>query len=229
MPEPPDGYASVEAGATHEGPLNDEGRVSNVETRRDPPRGRAGKSALREIVETVLVALVIALLIRHFIVEVFVVEGHSMEPTLHHGERLLVNKFIYRFRAPQRGDIIVFRYPYGSGRDFIKRVIAVGGDRVEARDDVVYVNGKPLDEPYLRYRHTGTWAPRVIPPGFLWVMGDNRDNSEDSRVFGEISLQYVKGKAFLRFWPFQRWSTLAADSSPPAFTALAQAQARPGS
>lgn len=199
MPQPPEGY-----------PVTEESAPVDAGTHRSPPRGTKGKSALREVVETVVIALLIALAIRHYVVEVFVVDGHSMEPTLRDGERLLVNKFIYRFHPPERGDIVVFRYPYGPGRrDFIKRVIAVAGDRIEARGDVVYVNGQPLDEPYLRFRHTGTFKARVVPPGTIWVMGDNRDNSEDSRAFGEISLQYVKGKAFLRFWPLDRWDLLS--------------------
>lgn len=206
VPEQPDPKVEEPAGG---------GREEKQSLLPEGPRPRR-KHPLREAVETVVIALLIALVIRTFVVEVFVVEGGSMEPTLHTGERLLVNKFIFNpwfGRKPQPGDIIVFRYPRQKDRDFIKRVVAVAGDRVEIRHGVVYVNGKPLDEPYLQYRDTGDWAPREVPPDSVWVLGDNRANSEDSRYFGEVPLENIKGLAFLRFWPPNRWRVFTAPAA----------------
>lgn len=170
-----------------------------------PRRQDRRKHPLREMIETVAVALVIALLIRHFVVEVFVVDGRSMEPTLVTGERLLVNKFVYRLRAPVQGEVIVFRYPRNPDRDFIKRVIGVTGDTVEVRDSTVYVNGEPLTEPYVRYQDPSNRPPVTVGADAVWVLGDNRNNSEDSRFFGQVPLDHIKGRAFLRFWPPGRW------------------------
>lgn len=162
--------------------------------------GRAGR-LLREFVETVLVAVLLALVVRAFVVESFEVQGHSMEPTLHDGERLLVNKFIYRFADPAPGDIVVFRYPLGTDRDFIKRVIAGPGQRVRIEEGRVFVDGRPLDEPYVLRRDGYSMPEREVPPGHLFVLGDNRANSEDSRIFGFVPLHLVVGKAMLVYWP----------------------------
>lgn len=159
------------------------------------------KSPFREMAETVLIALVIALLIRTFVVEVFVVEGRSMVATLHGGERLLVNKFIYRMREPRRGEIIVFRYPRQPDRDFIKRVMALAGDTIEVRQGKVYVNGQLVPEAATAQPDAKDYPAKTVPPDSVWVMGDNRNSSEDSRFFGEVPLGNIKGLAFLRFWP----------------------------
>lgn len=181
-----------------------------------PAAAERRRNPVREVVETIVIALLIALVIRHFVVEVFVVDGKSMEPTLFTGERLLVNKFVYRLRNPRPGDIIVFRYPKNPERDFIKRVVAVEGDTVEIAEGVVYVNGNELDEPYVEYRDTSGIEPQVVPEGAVWVLGDNRNNSEDSRYFGEVPLENIKGRAFFRFWPPGRWHTFpAGPESPP--------------
>ncbi len=158
-------------------------------------------TALRETVETILVALLLALLLRGFVVDSIVVQGYSMEPSLHHGERLLVNKIVYRFRPPERGDVVVFRYPLDPSRDFIKRVVGRPGDRVEVMDGVVYINGQPVDEPYVNNLGGSNLGPQVIPPDTLFVMGDNRINSEDSRYFGPVPVKSIKGRAFFIFWP----------------------------
>lgn len=168
------------------------------------------KNPIREVLETVAIALILALLIRTFAFEVFVVDGVSMETTLHDNERLLVNKFVYRFRSPRPGDIVVFKYPRDPRRDFIKRTIAVAGDTVEIRDGQVFVNGTPLAEDYITRAGHSDFPRFVVPPDSIFVLGDNRNNSQDSRVFGEVPLRNVKGKAFIRFWPLTRIRWFAA-------------------
>jgi len=162
---------------------------------------------IRELVETIVIALILALLIRTFVVESFLVQGSSMEATLHDGERLLVNKLAYRFGEPKQGDIIVFRYPKDPSRDFIKRVIAVPGDTVEISEGQVLLNGAPLDEPYVRHFSYDSMGPLQVDEGEVFVLGDNRTNSDDSRFFGTVPLPNIKGRAFLVYWPLQyiRW------------------------
>lgn len=172
---------------------------------------KAKKSELREMVEIIVIALLIALLIRHFLVEVFVVDGRSMEPTLSTGERLLVNKLVYRFREPGQGEIIVFRYPRNPRRDFIKRVVAVGGDTVHIVDGRVFVNEQQLDEWYVLHADHLSYGPYTVPANTVFVLGDNRLNSEDSRSFQEVSLRSVKGRVLLRFWPPRRFQLFTAD------------------
>jgi len=156
---------------------------------------------IRETAETILVALVLALLLRGFVVDSIVVQGYSMEPGLRHGERILVNKLVYRFRPPERGDIVVFRYPLDPSRDFIKRVVGQPGDVIEVRQGEVFVNNQSFEEPYVRSPGTSNLGPQTVPEGSLFVLGDNRTNSEDSRYFGPIPKNSLKGKAFLIFWP----------------------------
>jgi signal peptidase I len=156
---------------------------------------------LRDILEIVLLALMLAIVIRVFVVETFLVDGPSMEPTMYTNERLLVLKLAYRVAEPKRGDIVVFRYPFDTSRDFIKRVIAQGGDTIEIRLGRVYVNGQLRDEPYVQNPGLYQMSATKIPEGFLFVMGDNRVNSEDSRMFGPIKADLVKGKAIVRIWP----------------------------
>jgi signal peptidase I len=159
---------------------------------------------------SILVAVVLALFIRYFIVELYLVDGSSMEPTLHNSQRLVVNKFIYHFKAPERGDVVVFRYPADPSRDFIKRVIAVGGDAVEVKDGRVFVNGQLQNEPFILEKTRGTYPLTTVPEGHIFAMGDNRNNSKDSRFpdVGFVSLELLKGKAFLVFWPFNQMKTL---------------------
>ncbi len=160
------------------------------------------KQFLRESAETVIIALVLALLIRGFLVESFLVQGYSMEPTLHDGERLLVNKLAYRLEAPERGDIVVFRYPLNPKRDFIKRVVGTPGDTIEIRHNQVFLNGQPLKEDYiLPDRYPRNYQPVTVRPGTVYVLGDNRGNSEDSRIFGVVPIENIKGRAFLVYWP----------------------------
>jgi signal peptidase I len=169
-----------------------------------PPPGKR-KGPIRELVETVVVALVIALLVRTFLVEVYRVEGSSMAATLQTGERLLVNKFVYPYvHLPRPGDIIVFQYPRQPDRDFIKRVVAVQGDKVAIRAGKVYVNGRLFPEAPSALVADDERGEQVVPPDSVWVLGDNRNNSEDSRYFGEVPLKNIQGLAFFRMWPLTR-------------------------
>lgn len=171
-----------------------------------PPPGKR-KTPLRELIETLVLALVIALVIRTFIVEVYKVEGSSMESTMHTGERVLVNKFLFQWvRPPQPGDIIVFKYPRQPDRNFIKRVVAVAGDKVEMKAGKVYVNQRIFLEAATVLPTDQDAPAAVVPEDSIWVMGDNRNNSEDSRYFGEVPLQNIRGLAFFRFWPPQNIS-----------------------
>lgn len=164
----------------------------------------------RDWLVSIVVAVVLAFLIRTFIVELYIVDGPSMLPTLESHERLVVNKFIYRVRPPEHGEILVFRYPRDPSRDFIKRVIAVPGDSIEIRDHRVFLNDQLLSEPYIREPTLSTYPKAVVPPGTVFVMGDNRNNSEDSRFVdvGFVPYDLIKGKAMLVFWPFSNFKTL---------------------
>ena len=157
----------------------------------------------KDWIVSIAAAIAVALLIRTFIVELYVVDGPSMRPTLQHEERLVVNKFIYYFRDPQKGEVVIFRYPR-------KRVIATAGDTIEIKDGHVYVNDQLLREDYILEK-TRTEYPKVtIPEGTIFVMGDNRNNSEDSRFpdVGFVPLKLVKGEAVLVFWPVDELKTL---------------------
>lgn len=155
-------------------------------------------------------AVIVALLIRHFIVELYVVDGPSMQPTLQDGERLVVNKFIYHWRDPLKGEVIIFRYPRDHNRDFIKRVIATGGDTIEIKDGHVYVNDALVNEDYIAEKTRTEYPKQTVPEGTLFVCGDNRRNSLDSRFpdVGFVPLELVKGKAALIFWPVANFASL---------------------
>ncbi len=186
---------------------------------------KSKKEILKEYLQAIITALIIALFIRTYVVQAFKIPSGSMVPTLLVGDHLLVNKFIYgiklpfsdkrilTIRKPQRGDIIVFRYPEDPSRDFIKRVIAVEGDVIEERNKVVYVNGVPLNEPYVQHtdrRLSSPFEPRdnfgpfIVPKNKLFVMGDNRDQSYDSRYWGYVDMKDVKGKALILYWSWDR-------------------------
>lgn len=156
-----------------------------------------------EWIKSILIAVILAVIIRFFILEVFLVDGSSMLPTLRDRERLIVNKFQYHFREPQPGDVLIFSF--SDERDFIKRVIGVPGDEITVEDGQVFVNGVPLDEEYIAEGTRGQYGPVTVPEGFYFVMGDNRNNSMDSRdpAVGFISSEKIKGKAFLVFWPVE--------------------------
>ena len=164
----------------------------------------------RDWVVSIVVAVVLAFFIRQFIVELYIVDGPSMRPTLQSQERLVVNKFIYRFRPPEKGEVLVFRYPRDPSRDFIKRVIATPGDTIEIHGGHVFVNDQLLNEPYILDTTRSEYPKATIPAGTIFVMGDNRNNSEDSRFadVGFVPYDLVKGKAMLVFWPFDEFKTL---------------------
>ncbi len=159
---------------------------------------------VRDILETVIGALIIAVLVRGFIIEPYKVFGPSMEPTLWDAEWLYVSKVTYRFGTPKRGDVIMFAYPLDQSKDYVKRVIAVGGDTIELRVGRLYVNGQQVPEPYVQSPGLYEMSPQVVPEDAIFVMGDNRVNSEDSRVFGPVKLSLVRGKAVFRLWPLKK-------------------------
>ena len=164
----------------------------------------------KDWVISIVAAVVMALLIRTFIVELYIVDGPSMRPTLEHEQRLVVNKFIYRVRNPEKGEILIFKYPRDTSRDFIKRVIATGGDTIEIKEGRVYVNDQMLKEDYILEK-TRTEYPKVtVPEGTIFVMGDNRNNSDDSRFadVGFVPLDLIKGKAVIVFWPLDSMQSL---------------------
>jgi len=164
----------------------------------------------KDWIVSIAAAIAVALLIRTFIVELYVVDGPSMRPTLQHEERLVVNKFIYYVRDQKKGEVVIFRYLRDPSGDFIKRVIATAGDTIEIKEGRVYVNDQLLREDYILEK-TRTEYPKVtIPEGTIFVMGDNRNNSEDSRFpdVGFVPLNLVKGEAVLVFWPVDELKTL---------------------
>ncbi len=148
-------------------------------------------------------ALAVAVFMVAFVAQPFVVEGSSMDPSLRQGERLIVSKLAYRFGRPERGDVIVFRYPVNRRVRFVKRVVGLPGETVAIRNGRVLVNGRPLAEAYLIDVTLGEFGPVRVPPGRLFVLGDNRANSRDSRYpeVGMISCRDVVGKAVAVYWP----------------------------
>jgi signal peptidase I len=203
---------------------------------------KKNKSAFRETVEAVVVAFIIAMVIRTFVIQAFKIPSGSMIPTLQIGDHILVNKFLLGtpvdipftnitlfempgLRKPERGDIVVFKYPEDPKRDFIKRVVGVAGDVVQEKDKVVYVDGKKLIEPYTQHVDNDeippdgecvypsepdpvpnpqscrdNFGPLTVPKGAIFVMGDNRDQSYDSRFWRFVPLSEVKGKAIIIYW-----------------------------
>jgi signal peptidase I len=180
------------------------------------------KSLVREYTEAIVIAILLALVIRAFVVQAFKIPSGSMKSTLLIGDHILVNKFIYgikipildkeiiHFSDPKRKDIVVFRYPVDESKDFIKRVIGLPGDTVQIENKRVYVNGEPLDEPYAVHSDNrvlpamasprDNMGPIVVPPANLFVMGDNRDESYDSRFWKFVKISELKGKAFIIYW-----------------------------
>jgi signal peptidase I len=195
------------------------------------------KSTIREYIEAILIALLLALFIRTFVVQAFKIPSGSMKNTLLIGDHILVNKFIYGvknplngntwipLKEPERRDIVVFKYPVNPSQDYIKRVVGVEGDTIEIKDKKVYVNGKPQDENYAIYldnkvlpaslQPRDNMGPITVPENSLFVMGDNRDNSYDSRFWNFVDLKAVKGKAFILYWSWDkekfsvRWNRIA--------------------
>jgi signal peptidase I len=179
---------------------------ANTHQSSTPPSSGAGQGLqlLREVFETLLLALVAFALIR-LVVQNYRIEGPSMEPNLLEGQFLAVNKLAYRLGRTQRGDVVVFHYSNASPRDLIKRVIGLPGDRLEIVRGQVWINGQPVVEPYVREPGTYSQALTVIEPGFVFVMGDNRNNSNDSRRWGSLPMDHVIGKAIFCYWPPRAW------------------------
>jgi signal peptidase I len=188
---------------------DDERFQTSQETEGERRRRRASKKGGGVIEFLVILLVSFALVfgfVRPFVVEAFYIPSESMVPTLRVGDRVLVNKFIYRFTEPQRRDIIVFESVEGGGEDLIKRVVGVPGDEIKVRGGRLLVNGEPQKEPYVnkKYPDRSSAAPTTVPEGHVFVMGDNRANSRDSRYFGTVPENKIEGEAFLRFWPPDR-------------------------
>jgi signal peptidase I len=183
-------------------------RRREVRWERQRKKRRAG---FTELWLTILVAFALVFgFVRPFVLEAFRIPSESMVPTLEVGDRVFVNKFIYRFTEPERGDIVVFESVNGGEEDLIKRVVGVPGDEVEVRSGTLLVNGEPQNEPYLNRENPDDsfFGPSRLSEGEVFVMGDNRANSADSRVFGPLPVENIEGEAFMRFWPPTRIGTL---------------------
>lgn len=168
-------------------------------------RGGSFLSFLIELPILILIAFVIAWIIKTVVVQPFFIPSGSMEPTLLPGDHVLVNKFIYYVREPRRGDIMVFKYPVDPSKDFIKRVIAVEGETVQIRDGQVFINGSPIKEKFVANEHDpSNFGPVKVGEGKVFVMGDNRTSSFDSRAFGLLPRKNILGKAFFIYWPLVR-------------------------
>jgi len=182
-----------------------------------PAASSGASSLLREVAEVIVLAIILYFGIS-FAVQAVHVEGLSMYATLDDNDYLIANKIDYRLHAPQRGDIIILRPPTDNSKDFIKRVIALPGERLLIRDGIVYINGHKLDEPYLPEAWTTLNNPApysvgdgvVIPANEYFVMGDNRNRSEDSRIFGPISRDRIDGRAWFRIWPMDHFGNIYA-------------------
>jgi signal peptidase I len=180
------------------------------------------KHIVREYAESILVAILLALVIRTFVIQAFKIPSGSMEDTLLIGDHLLVTKFLYgtkipfmdkkilKIRDPRQGDVVVFEYPEDPSKDFIKRVVGTPGDVVEGKDKKVYVNGKPYENPHEIHKEQDiipkaqnprdSFGPVTVPPDSYFVMGDNRDRSYDSRFWGFVKSSKIKGKALIKYW-----------------------------
>ncbi len=190
------------------------------------------KSTTREYFESIVIAVILALFVRTWVVQAFKIPTGSMEQNLLIGDHLLVNKFVYapaataaeRMLLPvgefQRGDVLVFKYPEDPERDFIKRLIGLPGETIELRQSRVFINGEPIAEPYLDAMRQGghmppdiraTFGPQVVPDGHLFMMGDNRGDSQDSRYWGPLPVGSVKGRAFVLYWSYESESEFYRD------------------
>jgi signal peptidase I len=192
----------------------------------EPKRGRGARGCLLEIVETVIATLVLFFVIQTFVAQPFQVQQTSMETTFHEGDYVLIDRLSHVWRPYARGEVIVFQPPASfpdGGKPLIKRIIGVAGDTVELRDGAVYVNGTKLDEPYVHRAAGGTQdrtdpisgaSTWLVPDGSLLVFGDHREFSADSRVFGPIPVSSVIGRAFVRYWPLDRFGLISGATYP---------------
>jgi signal peptidase I len=210
--------------------------LKNEQQKEESVPDKPSKGKIRENVEALIIAIILAMFIRTFAVQAFKIPSGSMQNTLLIGDYILVNKFIFGIKLPytditlipikepQRGDVIVFKFPEDPSKDFIKRVVGVGGDTVRIVNKKVYVNGKLQENPYAIYMdpHTNPYnapqrdnqGPITVPKGKLFMMGDNRDESNDSRFWGFVDVSAVRGKAFMIYWSWDsngfdvRWKRL---------------------
>jgi signal peptidase I len=179
---------------------------SEVTTDTRPTSEAALLPGLWSWVRDLVVSLVIAGIVIVFLYQPVKVEGTSMMPRLVDQERIFINKFVYQIESIERGDVIVFRYPYDEAKSYIKRVIALPGETVSVVDGEVFINGEKLDEPYLvdEYRDQQNHAPTAVPQGEYYVLGDRRNSSNDSRVWGPVPRSSIYGKAVFVYWPMDR-------------------------
>jgi len=173
---------------------------------------KGSRRAIRILIEIVVIvaaAFAIAMLVQAFIIKPFTVHQVSMKPTLLEGDRILLSRLTYHFRDPEAGDVVVFHSPLHEGEDLVKRIVALAGDRVAISAGDLYVNGVAVDERYLLSADFGgELREQVVPEGHVFVMGDNRDESGDSRLFGPISTDLIIGGALCIYWPVGRWKGL---------------------
>jgi signal peptidase I len=169
------------------------------------------RSEIRVWTRDLLIAIGLALVIIVFLYQPVKVEGTSMAPLLSDQERIFINKFVYRFEPIQRGDVVVFWYPFDHSKSFIKRVIGLPGETVEIRQGTVYVNGKIVLEPYVppQYEDLSDFGPKLVDKDCYFVMGDHRISSNDSRVFGPVPIQNIYGRAVFAYWPVDHFGSLS--------------------
>lgn len=182
------------------------------------PSGKIAVHPLVELLQFALIALIIVLPIRYFIAQPFIVSGASMENTFHTGEYLIIDQLSYRFEDPARGDVIVFRYPKDSSKFFIKRIVAIPGDTIDIQEGIITLTQADgeveiLDEPYIKSMKKNTSLTEILGEKEYFVMGDNRDASSDSRVWGVLSQEKIVGRALLRLFPFSKVSVFPGESN----------------
>jgi signal peptidase I len=211
-------------------------KQSGVNDKKGTPAPAGKKHIIREYSESIIIAIILALVIRTFVVQAFKIPSGSMEDTLAIGDHILVSKFIYgtkipfsdkrilKIRDPRRGDVIVFEYPEDPSKDFIKRVIGTPGDEVEVKEKKVYINGMPYENPHEVHKEKelipreqnprDNFGPVKVPENSYFVMGDNRDRSYDSRFWGFVKNSKIKGLAFIKYWSWDsarfrvRWGNI---------------------
>jgi signal peptidase I len=215
--EPDPGVEGAPPQAPPHGPTWGQGAPPKAAHAGSPQGGPRAKGRWRsgllgtviEIVVIVVAAFAIALLVQAFLIKPFTIHQVSMRPTLQEGDRILLNRLVYHFRQPARGDIIVFHSPINADEDLVKRIVGVAGDRIAVTGGKLWVNGVAQDEPYLLEQDfSGEMAEIVVPDGDVFVMGDNRNNSGDSRLFGPIPTKVIIGSALVVYWPISHWRTL---------------------
>ena len=189
----------------------------------NPPENqrRLSSSGIHREIRTwardLVMALGLAVVIIVFFYQPVKVEGTSMAPLLADQERIFINKFVYRLEPIERGDVVVFWYPLDRTKSFIKRVVGLPGDQVEIRRGRVYINGSPLEEPYVprQFSDRSPYGPLRVPPNEFFVLGDHRISSNDSRIFGPVPASFIYGKAVFAYWPVNQFGTIPASADSP--------------